>query len=130
MNHWNKLLYTLTGCCLLDPQRLQDLYDKNSRLAHERAEALDACHALFKESQTYLETLAKSLGLMDIAVWEQPASKQVHEQAALAWLHSPILKRYHFPIELRGDVYTWIHPLALYPPEARLELSRFGVIHA
>ncbi len=132
MNHWNKLLYTLTGCCLLDPQRLQDLYDKNSRLAHERAEALDACHALFKENQTYLETLAKSLGLMDLQKWPlKEVNRTIHKKAIHAWETSPILQRYHFPIEKDAEgVYIWIHPLALYPPEARLELSRFGVIHA
>ncbi len=130
MNNWNKLLYTLTGRCLLDPQRLQDLHDKVSRLTHERDAARDACHTQFRENQDYLATLATHWGKMDLQKWPlKEVNRTIHKKAIHAWETSPILQRYHFPIEKDAEgVYIWIHPLALYPAEARLELSRFGVI--
>lgn len=128
MNNWNKLLYKLTGRALLDPQTMQDLYDKVSRLTHERDEARNSCRELFKDHQEYLKVLAAAAGAMDEKEWPRDLTPQLVKQFAQAWATSKALPRYQYPLTTVGGTPTYIHPLMLYPAEARLELSRFGLI--
>lgn len=129
MNNWNKLLFKVTGYAMLDPQRFQDIHEKCSRLMHERDEARDACRTQFKANQDYLGKLAQSTGVMAHNEWPLVATKELHQTAALAWRVSPILNRYHFPIEPTGTgSFAYVHPISLYPAEARLEFGRLGLL--